>query len=97
MELQRRELRKSAANMLDHQLSNKELAAVPSMVGAEEREPSRRVCDEAYVQMSRLIAADPESDTFLLKMSRFRQMSVAERDTEIQRARQSALWRSLLR
>jgi hypothetical protein len=91
------DLRKSAAAMLDRQLSNKQAAPLPSMVGAEEREPPRRVCDEAYVQMSRLIAADSQGEGFVLKMNQFRRMPEAGRDAEIQRARQSPGWRSLLR
>lgn len=91
------ELRKSAAAMLDRELSNKQTAALPSMVGAEDSEPGRRVCDEAYVQMSRLLAANPESEAFVLKMHQFRRMPDAGRDAEIQRARQSAAWRSLSR
>ena len=90
------ELRRSAASMLDGQLGNKEPAPVPSILGAEERAPSRRVCDEAYVLMSAMLAGESKSQAFLLRMRQFRGMSVAGRDAEIQRARQLAAWRSLL-
>jgi hypothetical protein len=91
------DLRKSAAVMLDRQLSNKQAAPLPSMVGAEGHDPPRRVCDAAYVQMSRLTAADPHSEAFVLRMRQFERMPEAGRDAEIQRARQSAGWRNLLR
>ncbi len=90
-------LRKSAAVMLDRQLGNKQPAPLPSMVGAEGHDPPRRVCDEAYVQMSRLIAADPQSQAFILRTNQFRHLPDAAKDAEIQRARQSAAWQSLLR
>lgn len=90
------QLRKSAAAMLDRQLSNKQPAPLPSTVGAEERSPRRRVCDAAYILMSGLLA-DRHSEAFLLRMRQFSQMPEAGRDAEIQRARQSAAWRALLR
>ena len=91
------DLRKSAATMLDRQLNNKQPAPLPSMPGAEERGPSRRVCDEAYILMSRLATADPQNEAFLLRMRQFSRMPEPGRDAEIQRARQSAAWRILLR
>jgi len=91
------DLRKSAAAMLDPQLDNKQPVPRLSIPGAEERSPARRVCDEAYVLMSRLTAADPQSEAFLLRMTQFNRMLPAARDAEIQRARQSASWRTLLR
>lgn len=90
------DLRRSAAAMLDRQLTNKQPAPLPSMPGAEERDPSRRVCDEAYLLMSRLTATDPDSEAFLLRMRRFSRMPVPARNAEIQRARNSAAWRGLL-
>lgn len=91
------DLRKSAAVMLDRQLTNKQPAPLPSMPGAEERDPSRRVCDEAYILMSRLTATDPDGEAFLLRMRRFSRMPEPARDAEIQRARKSAAWRGLLK
>jgi len=91
------ELRKSAAAMLDRQLTDKQAAPPPTMPGAEQREPVRRVCDAAYLQMNRLLAIDPESEAFVQRMRQFMRMPDSARDTEIQRARQAAAWRSLLR
>jgi hypothetical protein len=91
------ELRKSAAAMLDRQLTNKQPAPLPVMPGAEGQNPPRRVCDEAYVQMSALIAADPKSDAFLSRMRQFAGQPEAARDAEIRRARQSAAWHALLK
>lgn len=91
------DLRKSAAAMLDRQLTNQQLAPLPSLVGAEGHDPPRRVCDEAYVQMSRLTAADSQSEAFLLRMRQFMRMPEPGRDAEIRRVRQSAAWRNLLR
>jgi len=91
------DLRRSAAAMVDRQLDNKQPAPRASIPGAEERSPARRVCDEAYVLMSRLTAADPQVEAFLLRMTQFNRMLPAARDVEIQRARQSAAWRTLLR
>lgn len=90
------DLRKSAAAMLDRQLTNRQSAPLPSMLGAEERTPSRRVCDEAYILMNRLTVTDPHSEAFLLRMRRFSRMPEPGRNAEIQRARQSAAWRGLL-
>jgi|GEM_PF-1799788 len=91
------ELRKSAAVMLDHQLSNKQPAPLPSIPGAEGKPPARRVCDEAYVLMSRLATAGPLSEAVLSKMRQFQRLPESERDAKIQRARQTTAWRSLLR
>jgi hypothetical protein len=91
------DVRKNAAAMLDRQLTSKQLAPLPSILGAEERDPPRRVCDEAYILMSRLTAVDPKSEAFVLRMRQFRRMPESGRDAEIQRARHSAAWRSLLR
>jgi len=91
------DLRKNAAALLDRQLTNKQPAPRPSMPGAEESDASRRVCDEAYIQMSRLMAVDPQSEAFLLRMRQFRRMPESGRDSEIHRARQSVAWQSLLR
>jgi hypothetical protein len=90
------DLRKSAAAMLDRQLTNRQPAPLPSMPGAEEHDPSRRVCDEAYILMSRLTVTDPNSEPFLLRMRRFSRMPVPARDAEILRARKSTAWRGLL-
>lgn len=90
------DLRRSAAAMLAQQLSNKQPAPVPMPEAVEEREPPRRVCDEAYLLMSRLVAANPQSEDFVLHMRQFVQLPEARRDAEIQRARQSAAWRSLI-
>jgi len=89
------DLRRSAAGMLAQQLSNKQPAPVPTAEGVEEREPPRRVCDEAYMLMSRLVANDPQSEDFLLRMRQFVHLPEARRDAEIQRARQSVVWRQL--
>jgi hypothetical protein len=91
------DLRKNAAALLDRQLMNRQAAPRASMPGAEESEASRRVCDEAYIQMSRLMAVDPKSEAFLLRMRQFRRMPEAGRDAEIRRARQAVGWRGLLR
>jgi len=91
------DLRKSAAAMLDRQFTNTQPAPLPSIPGAEERDPPRRVCDEAYILMSRLTAAEPQSEAFLLRMRQFMRMPEPGRDAEIRRARQSAAWRNFLR
>lgn len=83
--------------MLDRQLTNKQPVPLPSMPGAEERNPPRRVCDEAYMLMSRLTAIDPQSEAFVLRMRQFIRMAEPGRDAEIQRARKSIAWRSFLR
>jgi len=91
------ELRHAAAAMLDRQLTNRKPAPLPASAALEEHEPPRRVCDEAYMLMSRLTAADPESPGFVLQMRQFLRLSEARRDVEIQRARRSASWRALTR
>jgi hypothetical protein len=91
------DLRRSAAAMLDRQLRNTQPAPLPSVIGAEESDHDRRVCDEAYVQMSRLLAAEPDSEAFVLRMREFTRMPVARRDAEIERARRSAAWRTLVK
>jgi len=90
------DLRKSAAVLVDRQLDNQQAAPRASIPGAEERSPARRVCDEAYVLMSRLTAADPQSEAFLLRMTQFNRMLPAVRDAEIRRVRQSMVWRTLI-
>lgn len=91
------DLRKSAAAMLDRQLSNKQPAPLAAMIGAEGHEPPRRVCDAAYVQMSALTAPDAKSEAFLARMRQFSGQPEATRDAEIRRARQSAAWRALVK
>ena len=91
------DLRRSAAAMLDRQLGNKQPAPLPAIPGAEGHDPARRICDEAYIQMSALTAADPKSEAFLARMRQFGGQPEAARDAEIRRARQSAAWRALLK
>jgi hypothetical protein len=83
------DLRRDAAQMLDAQLDNKEPAPVTPP------EVPHRVCDDAYLLMNQLAAANPESPEVLLHAREFLRLSNAARDAEIRRARQSAAWRSL--
>ena len=62
------DLRKSAATMLDSLLVDKRPALLANMDRGEGRAPFRRVCDEAYVQMSSLTATDPHTEDFLRRI-----------------------------
>jgi hypothetical protein len=91
------DLRKTAARMLDQQLANKQVVPAIKSRAGERQEPPRRVCDEAYVQMSALAAANPSADEHLSRMDQFLRMPEPQRDAAIQRARQSPAWRDLRR
>jgi hypothetical protein len=92
-----RDFRRAAARALVEQLADRRPVPRPEDRTAEERIPAHRVCDEAYIQMNRLAAANPESNDLLLRTREFLGLPEARRDAEIQRARQSAAWLNLLR
>ena len=83
------DLRRQAALMLDRQLDNKQPSSVsPPAAG-------RRICDDAYLLMNQLAAANPQSEEVLLRARAFIRLTESGRDAEIRRARQSSAWRAL--
>jgi hypothetical protein len=88
-------LRQSTVRVLAKQLSNTQPVPVPTSEVTEEREPPRRVCDEAYMLMSRLLAPNPQSVDFVLRMREFVRLPVTRRDAEIRRVRQSSASRGV--
>jgi hypothetical protein len=62
----------------------------------EDDSPSRRVCDEAYLMMRRLFALEDGEEEILENTDIFLDMTDEERDDEIDRARKTKKWISLV-
>ncbi|MBE9572095.1 MAG: hypothetical protein IMF11_15810 [Proteobacteria bacterium] len=84
--------------ILDEMLLDKRLLKEPELpLQVEEVPPSRRVCDEAYIMMRRLFALDEDEEELLTNTDVFLDMSDEERDAEIERARKTKKWISLVK
>jgi len=65
---------------------------VPASRGAgptEEQPPVVRICDEAYLQLRRLVNLEESMDQYLLNSRAFLNLPEARKDEEIRKSRQS--------
>ncbi|HUO31202.1 MAG TPA: hypothetical protein VMU80_18405 [Bryobacteraceae bacterium] len=61
----------------------------------EEKPPVVRVCDEAYLQMRRLLNLEESTDQYLQNSRAYLSLTEAQKDDEIQNARKSRAWARL--
>jgi hypothetical protein len=88
--------RRRLAAALRGRLDDRRALALPEpRPPVEERPIPRRVCDEAYMQLRRLVSFEEDEDALLLNNGAFLRLGEAERDAEIARARTSRRWVAL--
>ena len=61
----------------------------------EEAPAARRVCDEAYLQLRRLLNPRESVERYHLNASAFLQLSTEEKENEIRKARKSRMFSEL--
>jgi len=89
--------RSRIVKVLDEMLTDKRYLDLPSPPpDVEEIPPSRRVCDEAYIMTRLLFALEEDEAQLLDNTDVFLDMSDEERDAEIERARKTKKWISLV-
>jgi hypothetical protein len=91
-------LQRQVVRSIDKQLDDKRKAAAgkgkPQM---EEQPPPVRVCDEAYLQMRRLLNVEEGEGQYFMNARAFLSWSDAQKDAEIGKARQSRTWSQMVR
>jgi len=91
------QLRAAIVRHLDKMLGIKTmLPTVKSSVVLEESLPPTRVCDEAYLEMRRLLNLAESGEENSLAERAFLNFSEARKDAEIHKARQEKTWKQLL-
>lgn len=90
------ENRLKIAKILGEMLDDKRLLQIPEVpMGVEEKPPPRRVCDEAYLMLRRLLAFEEAEDEQFLNSVIFLDMSDEEKDAEIERFKSTKRWVAL--
>jgi len=90
------ENRLKIANILEKMLGDKRLLRIPEVpIGVEERPPPRRVCDEAYLMLRRLLSFEETEEEQFLNLVMFLDMSDEEKDAEIERFKSTKRWVAL--
>jgi hypothetical protein len=91
------ENRNRIVRILDQMLLDKRVLKEPeSPLQVEEIPPSRRVCDDAYLMMRSLFALQEDEEELLTNTDVFLDMSDEQRDAEIDRAKETKKWISLV-
>jgi hypothetical protein len=91
------ELRDKIVTKLEKMLDDKSMVPLPKDTGpVEEPPPPRRVCDEAYVLMRRLVNFDEGKTTHYMNVEAFLNLPNAKKDVEIRKARESRTWTQLV-
>jgi hypothetical protein len=90
-------LRKKLIAKVDAMLADKTQVPMARPPHAEQVPPRRRVCDEAYLLMRSLVHLGEEQIEAQAQESLFLQLTDAQKDTLIQRARASGIWNRALR
>lgn len=68
----------------------------PELIGVVEEKPvPRRVCDEAYLMLRKLLALEEDEESLMTNERLFLDMTLKEKDEEIQRLKSSGEWISL--
>jgi hypothetical protein len=83
------------AEALETMLDDKRPVEMPEHPGAEEQSVPRRVCDEAYLLMRKLLAFEETEEEQFFGGRDFLSSSDEEKDSEIRRARTSKRWAPL--
>lgn len=91
------ENRNRIVRILDQMLLDKRYLKEPEPpLQVEETPPSRRVCDQAYLMMRSLFAIQEDEEELLTNTDVFLDMSDEQRDDEIDRAKETKKWISLV-
>ncbi len=91
------ENRNRIVRILDQMLVDKRVLKEPEPpLQVEGIPPSRRVCDQAYLMMRSLFAIQEDEEELLTNTDVFLDMSDEQRDTEIDRAKETKKWISLV-
>lgn len=91
------ENRNRIVRILDQMLLDKRYLKEPEHpLQIEETPPSRRVCDQAYLMMRSLFAIQEDEEELLTNTDVFLDMSDEQRDDEIDRAKETKKWISLV-
>jgi hypothetical protein len=91
------ENRMKIAKVLDKMLLDKRSIKLPELPHEEEAFIPRRVCDEAYLMLRRLLSFEDDEDEMFLNADTFLNMTENERDVEITRFKKSKRWTPLSR
>ncbi|HVN07116.1 MAG TPA: hypothetical protein VMT86_22010 [Bryobacteraceae bacterium] len=75
-----------------HLADTRKMPARSDLGPVEEKPPAVRVCDEAYLQMRRLLNLEESTDQYLQNSRTFLSLPEAQKDDEIQKARKSRAW-----
>lgn len=90
-------LREEIIAKLDHLLDDRTYVLIPELGEPDEESPvPRRVCDEAYLLMRRLLKFNEDEVNYELNASEFLELPEEEKDLEIQKARNSKTWTNWL-
>ncbi len=91
------ENRNRVVRILDQMLLDKRYLKEPEPpLKVEGTPPSRRVCDQAYLMMRKLFAIQEDEEELLTNTDVFLDMSDEQRDAEINRAKETRKWISLV-
>ena len=88
--------RMQIASALEKMLDDQRPVPLPETAPSVEEKPiPRRVCDEAYIMMRKLLAIEETEEEQFFNADAFLNMSEVERDAEIQKLRTSKKWTPL--
>lgn len=91
------ELRKGIVKFLHGMLDDKRRVPIPKNAGPmEETPPPLRVCDEAYMQMRRVLNLQEKQDQYFMNTRAFLNLPEAKKNEEIQKAKQLGIWTQLV-
>ncbi len=86
-------LREKIRERIDSMFDDKNPVPMPRASGQIEEPPvPRRVCDEAYILMRRLLNSSESQMNYLMNVRAFLSLGEQEKNKEIQKARQTRTW-----
>src|SRR5579862_6846549 len=80
-----------------HLIDTRKMPSRPDFGPTEEKAPVVRVCDEAYLQLRRLLNVEESEEQYMANSRAFLRLPEAQKNEEISKARQSRAWTRLTR